>query len=130
MHMKNRQGRGSAAQKFDKCRSLPLKWLDSACFIRTPMLHLQNLTKDFAGKPLFTGINWHLKKGERVGLVGDNGAGKSTLLRIIAGEVEHSAGELQFAKGGTVGYLPQDGIVAKGRPLFAEAMTALTELQS
>jgi len=94
------------------------------------MLHLQNLTKDFAGKPLFTGINWHLKKGERVGLVGDNGAGKSTLLRIIAGEVEHSAGELQFAKGGTVGYLPQDGIVAKGRPLFAEVMTALTELQN
>jgi ATP-binding cassette, subfamily F, member 3 len=93
------------------------------------MLHLKHLTKEFAGKPLFTDISWHLKKGERVGLVGENGAGKSTLMRIIAGQVEHSAGELQFAKGATVGYLPQDGIVTKGRSLFEEAMGALAELQ-
>src|SRR6202158_3797789 len=89
------------------------------------MLHLQHLSKEFAGKPLFTDISWHLKKGERVGLVGENGAGKSTLMRIIAGDVEHSAGELIFAKGATVGYLPQDGIVTRGRTLFAEAMGAL-----
>jgi ATP-binding cassette, subfamily F, member 3 len=93
------------------------------------MLHLKHLSKEFAGKPLFTDINWHLKKGERVGLVGENGAGKSTLMRIIAGQVEHSGGEIQFAKGATVGYLPQDGIVTRGRTLFAEAMSALDELQ-
>jgi ATP-binding cassette subfamily F protein 3 len=93
------------------------------------MLHLKNLSKEFAGKPLFTDISWHLKKGERVGLVGENGAGKSTLMRIIAGQVEHTGGALQFAKGATVGYLPQDGIVTYGRTLFAEAMSALDELQ-
>ena len=94
------------------------------------MLHLKNLSKDFAGTPLFSNISWHLKKGERVGLVGENGAGKSTLMRIIAGEVEHTSGELQFARGATVGYLPQDGIVAKGKPLFQEVLGALTELQA
>ena len=94
------------------------------------MLHLKNLTKDFAGKPLFTNITWHLKKGERVGLVGDNGAGKSTLMRIIAGQVEPSAGELIFARGATVGYLPQDGIVTRGQSLFSEALGALTELRA
>jgi ATP-binding cassette, subfamily F, member 3 len=93
------------------------------------MLHLKRLSKEFAGKPLFAEINWHLKKGERVGLVGENGAGKSTLMRIIASEVEPSAGEIQYAKGATVGYLPQDGIVTRGRTLFAEALSALTELQ-
>jgi ATP-binding cassette subfamily F protein 3 len=93
------------------------------------MLHLKNLSKEFAGKPLFTEINWHLKKGERAGLVGENGAGKSTLMRIIAGQVEQTGGALQFAKGATVGYLPQDGIVTYGRTLFAEAMSALDELQ-
>ena len=36
------------------------------------MLHLQELSKDFAGNPLFTRISWHLKKGERVALVGEN----------------------------------------------------------
>ena len=94
------------------------------------MLHLKNLTKEFAGKPLFTDISWHLKKGERVGLVGENGAGKSTLMRIIAGEVEHSGGEIQLARGATVGYLPQDGIVTRGRSLFSETMSALAELQA
>ncbi len=93
------------------------------------MLHLQHLSKDFAGKPLFTDISWHLKKGERVGLVGENGAGKSTLMRIIAGEAEYSDGALQFAKGAIARYLPQDGIVTRGRTLFAEAMSALEELQ-
>ena len=93
------------------------------------MLHLKRLSKDFAGRPLFSNIDWHLKKGERVGLVGENGAGKSTLMRIIAGLVEHSSGELIFARGATVGYLPQDGIVTRGRPLFEEAMEAMGELR-
>ena len=94
------------------------------------MLQLKNLTKDFAGTPLFTGITWHLRKGERVGLVGDNGAGKSTLMRIIAGQVEPTNGQVQLSRGGTVGYLPQDGIVTRDRSLFAEAMSALAELQT
>ena len=93
------------------------------------MLHLKNISKDFAGKPLFTNISWHLKKGERVGLVGENGAGKSTLMKLIAGQIEISSGDLQFAKGATVGYLPQDGIVTRGKPLFAEVLSALTALQ-
>jgi ATP-binding cassette subfamily F protein 3 len=94
------------------------------------MLHLKHLTKEFAGRPLFTDISWHLKKGERVGLVGENGAGKSTLMRIIAGQVEPSGGELMMARGATVGYLPQDGIVTRGRTLFEEGLSALTELQA
>lgn len=93
------------------------------------MLHLKNLSMDFAGKPLFTDICWRLKKAERVGLVGENGAGKSTLMRIIAGLVEHSSGEIQLSRGGTVGYLPQDGMISRGRPLFAEVMSALAHLQ-
>jgi ATP-binding cassette, subfamily F, member 3 len=93
------------------------------------MLHLKQLSKDFAGRPLFTAIDWHLKKGERVGLVGENGAGKSTLMRIIAGQVEQASGEMIFARGATVGYLPQDGIVTRGRALFDEAMSALGKLR-
>ena len=94
------------------------------------MLHLANLTKEFAGKPLFTSITWHLPKGERVGLVGENGAGKSTLMRIITGEVESTSGELRLAKGSTVGYLPQEGIVTRGRNLFSEGLAALSHLQA
>jgi ATP-binding cassette subfamily F protein 3 len=92
------------------------------------MLHLKELSKDFAGNPLFTRISWHLKKGERVALVGENGAGKSTLMKIIAGLAEPSSGEIQFARGARASYLPQDGIVTSGCLLFHEARSAFGEL--
>ena len=92
------------------------------------MLQLINLSKDFAGTPLFNNISWHLKKGERVALVGENGAGKSTLMKIIAGLNEPTSGEIQFARGAKAAYLPQDGIVTTGRMLFHEARAALGEL--
>jgi ATP-binding cassette subfamily F protein 3 len=92
------------------------------------MLHLKQLSKDFAGNPLFTNISWHLKKRERVALVGENGAGKSTLMKIIAGLSEPTAGEIQFARGARASYLPQDGIVTSGCLLFHEARSAFGEL--
>jgi ATP-binding cassette, subfamily F, member 3 len=92
------------------------------------MLHLKQLSKDFAGNPLFTDISWHLKKGERVALVGENGAGKSTLMKIIAGLIEPTSGEIQFARGARASYLPQDGIVTSGTSLFQEARSAFGEL--
>jgi len=92
------------------------------------MLHLKQLSKDFAGNPLFTNISWHLKKRERVALVGENGAGKSTLMKIIAGLSEPTSGEIQFARGARASYLPQDGIVTSGCLLFHEARSAFGEL--
>ncbi len=93
------------------------------------MLHLKDLSKDFSGNAVFRNISWHLKKGERVGLVGENGAGKSTLMRIIAGQMESDSGSIQIAKGGVVGYLPQDAMVSGERTLLAEAMTAFSHLR-
>jgi ATP-binding cassette, subfamily F, member 3 len=92
------------------------------------MLQLVNLSKEFAGRVLFANISWHLRKGERVALIGENGAGKSTLMKIIAGLEESSCGEIQLAKGARAAYLPQDGIVTSGRMLFHEARAALSEL--
>jgi len=92
------------------------------------MLQLINLSKDFAGRVLFSNISWHLRKGERVALIGENGAGKSTLMKIIAGLEESSRGDIQLAKGAKAAYLPQEGIVTSGRTLFHEARSALSEL--
>jgi ATP-binding cassette subfamily F protein 3 len=92
------------------------------------MLQLINLSKDFAGNPLFINISWHLKKGERVALVGENGAGKSTLMKIIVGLAEPSDGEIQFARNARAAYLPQDGIVTSGCLLFHEARSSFGEL--
>ena len=74
------------------------------------MLQLVNLSKDYSGRVLFANISWHLRKGERVALIGENGAGKSTLMKIIAGLEESSNGDIQLAKGARAAYLPQDEI--------------------
>jgi ATP-binding cassette subfamily F protein 3 len=93
------------------------------------MVQITNLCKDFAARPLFTNVTWRIGKEDRIGLVGENGTGKSTLLEIIAGFVEPTSGTIRMAKGGTVGYLPQEGIAVKGRTLFSEVMSALEELR-
>lgn len=72
------------------------------------MLTLNNLTYEIAGEPLFSEINWQLKPGDRVGLIGKNGAGKSTLLKIITGEYSPTKGEVAMPNQTRLGYLNQD----------------------
>lgn len=48
-------------------------------------LVLENVTKEFSGTQVLQGVNFSLKKGEILGLVGENGAGKTTLMKILFG---------------------------------------------
>jgi simple sugar transport system ATP-binding protein len=51
----------------------------------TPLLSLQNISKDFYGTVVLHDVNFDVKPGEIIGLVGENGAGKTTLMRILFG---------------------------------------------
>ncbi|MCC8024402.1 MAG: sugar ABC transporter ATP-binding protein [Clostridium sp.] len=51
----------------------------------TPLLEMRNIKKDFFGNQVLTDINFSLKAGEVLGLVGENGAGKSTLMKLLFG---------------------------------------------
>ena len=62
----------------------------------------------FGKKVILDQASFAVQRGEKIGLVGPNGSGKSTLLRILAGEREADGGEVIFARGVRVGYLPQD----------------------
>src|SRR5262245_14679430 len=73
-----------------------------------PQLALRNAAITFGGKPLFSGIDVTLGRGERVCLVGANGSGKSTILKALAGEIELDHGERFIQPGLTIGYLPQN----------------------
>ncbi|MEL6702970.1 MAG: ABC-F family ATP-binding cassette domain-containing protein [Bacteroidota bacterium] len=89
------------------------------------MIYLQHLDLAFGGQPIFTGLTWTIRPGERVGLIGPNGAGKSTLLRVIAGEQAIDGGQVGFDGGATVGYLRQDvQEMDLDRSVLEEALTA------
>jgi len=58
------------------------------------LLSCSQLSRGFDADPLFEDLGFELNSGERVGLVGPNGVGKTTLLRILAGNLQPSAGEV------------------------------------
>jgi ATP-binding cassette subfamily F protein 3 len=72
------------------------------------MIALNNISFDFGGRYLYKDANWHIKPGERIGLVGMNGTGKSTLLRVINGEYQLSDGNISKPRDLTIGFLNQD----------------------
>ncbi len=58
------------------------------------MLRLENISKIYPTGEVLRDVNWEVKVGDRIGLVGVNGAGKSTQLKIIQGEVEPTTGNV------------------------------------
>jgi len=60
------------------------------------LLQLQNITKRFGAIEALRGIDFSVKRGEVVALLGDNGAGKSTLVKIISGGLPATSGKLIF----------------------------------
>lgn len=72
------------------------------------MISINNLTFEIGSRVLYDEANWHIKPGDKVGLIGANGAGKSTLLRLIVGEYTPTSGTISKAKDIKIGYLNQD----------------------
>ena len=58
------------------------------------MLEFRKVEKVFPGVRALKGIDFHISRGEIVGLVGENGAGKSTLMKVIYGAYQHDGGEV------------------------------------
>ena len=72
------------------------------------MIYLQNLNKQFGPKIILKDVNFHLRPGERVGLVGENGTGKTTLFRIIMKTESSDSGKVIFRKGAQAATLEQE----------------------
>jgi ATPase subunit of ABC transporter with duplicated ATPase domains len=72
------------------------------------VLVASNITMQFAGKPLFENVSVKFGEGNRYGLIGANGAGKSTFMKILAGELESSAGNISLDSGERMVFLRQD----------------------
>ena len=72
------------------------------------MISINNLTFEIGSRALYDEANWHIKPGDKVGLIGANGTGKSTLLKLIVGEYSPTSGTISMAKDLKLGYLNQD----------------------
>ncbi|MGO1244470.1 MAG: ABC-F family ATP-binding cassette domain-containing protein [Sphingobacterium sp.] len=72
------------------------------------MISINNLTFELGSRALYDEANWHIKPGDKAGLIGANGAGKSTLLKLIVGDYAPTSGSISMAKDLKIGYLNQD----------------------
>lgn len=91
------------------------------------MLRLEHVSKVYPTGEILKDVNWELKPGDRIGLVGVNGAGKSTQLKIIAGEVEPTSGEVIRPNNLHIAYLNQEFDVVTSRTVREEFWTVFTE---
>src|SRR5258708_35885946 len=94
------------------------------------MIQLSGAGKRFGHKLLFENTDWLITPRDRIGLVGANGTGKSTLMKVLAGLDTLDYGSLIVAKGTTAGYLPHDGLSLLRPRVFAEFMSAFSELHA
>ncbi|MBI6873880.1 ribosomal protection-like ABC-F family protein [Clostridium aciditolerans] len=72
------------------------------------VLHVENLNKSFGDKTLFYDLNFDIKKGEKVALIGENGRGKTTLFKIIMDEISPDKGVSYLGKNVFIGYYEQE----------------------
>lgn len=72
------------------------------------MISINNLTFEIGSRALYDEANWHIKPGDKAGLIGANGTGKSTLLKLIVGDYVPTGGTISMAKDLKIGYLNQD----------------------
>src|SRR6476659_479328 len=79
---------------------------------------VEELTKSFGIKPLFSNISFHIEEGDKIALVARNGSGKTTLLKILAGQETGDEGKVWINKDVDVVLFEQD-------PLFTENETVL-----
>ncbi|MBD1921504.1 ABC-F family ATP-binding cassette domain-containing protein [Microcoleus sp. FACHB-831] len=91
------------------------------------MLRLEHISKIYPTGEILKDVNWEVKPGDRIGLVGVNGAGKSTQLKIIAGEMEPTTGEVIRPASLHIAYLTQEFEVDPTRTVREEFWTVFKE---
>ncbi len=80
----------------------------------------------FGDRDILKNITINLDSSTKAALSGANGSGKSTLMKVMAGLMDYDSGERAVQKDCTVSYLPQSGIVHRGKELRSEVDTAFS----
>lgn len=85
------------------------------------VLTVLGLTKGFDGQTLFSDVDFEIKRGERIAIIGNNGTGKTTILKIINGILAADAGEIRLGSRVHIGYYDQEHhVLHSEKTLFQE----------
>jgi macrolide transport system ATP-binding/permease protein len=103
------------------------------------LLKVKGLQMSFVDRIIFENINFDIKQGERIGLVGYNGTGKTTLANILFGNLAPDSGTIEMTRDCQIGYLTQsidykfsnlhDTISLKGEILEHTSQLGLNKVQ-
>ena len=77
------------------------------CESGNDVLMCRGIAKSFGDKHLFRDVNIHIRKGERVFILGENGCGKTTLLKILTAKLPQDRGEFEYGANVMIGYFDQ-----------------------
>jgi len=72
------------------------------------IIEVEEVSKSFGGRELFSHFSYNLLRGDRVGIVGPNGCGKSTLLKILCGLLPPDSGRVEIGETVRLGYFSQE----------------------
>ena len=95
------------------------------------VLSVEGLAKAFPGNPLFSGIDFEIRRGERVALIGNNGTGKTTMLKIITNSIPADSGTVRLGTNVHIGYYDQEQqLLSEEKTLFEEVQDAYPNLNN
>lgn len=95
------------------------------------VLKVTDLAKSYGNLTLFTNLNFEIKRGEKVAIIGNNGTGKTTILKIINGQVKADQGEIKLGSKVHVGYYDQEHqVLDPDKTLFDELQDTYPNLDN
>lgn len=113
-HIKRARSREKALQKMEK-KDKPVKAREAKEILFTAkvksgrdVLAVRDLSKSYPNKPLFSGINFDIYRGEKIALLGANGTGKTTIFDILLGKNNQDSGDVKFGTNVHTEYFSQE----------------------
>jgi ATP-binding cassette subfamily F protein 3 len=75
--------------------------------VQRECMQVEGLSKRFGDRTLFSGVEFEVEGGDKIGLIGPNGCGKSTLIKLLTGRLKPDAGSVTVKPSVTIGYFDQ-----------------------
>lgn len=93
-----------------------------------PLLRLDNFSLHFGSRDILNSVNFTLRKGDRIGLLGRNGEGKTTFLKVIANQIQGDSGERWQRPGTVISWLDQSLPTADNQSVYEVVASGLAEV--